>query len=63
MPVCPVDLVPCARPSCRQGICEMADVPALALCWDCGHVHAHGVHVIVCVPCLREYKRATAEET
>jgi hypothetical protein len=55
MLVCPVDLGVCERPGCRGGHCEMAQAPALLLCWECGAVESHGVKSGVCVACLRLY--------
>jgi hypothetical protein len=61
VPICPVDLLSCARAACRGGRCERAQEAVLVHCWECGTLAAGAMRIGICVECVRAYVAETTE--
>jgi hypothetical protein len=62
MLLCPYDMEPCQRPSCKTGGCERTAHPPLRVCWECGVVMTEHAAMYVCVECIRADANAPAEK-
>jgi hypothetical protein len=62
MVLCPIDMQPCFKPTCRSGWCKRTQEQCIVACSDCGELFAGGFAWRICTGCVAQYWVTTHRE-